>query len=115
MGTAMWADDLVPYGVTLTFGIGRARIALAGEFDVATGAALVDATTSAVARYALVEIDLRDVTFLDSHGCRALLKVKRFADAYDSKISVVGVSEQARETIEFAGIGPQLGGLPPAG
>lgn len=90
MGAPMWSEDLGPFGVELTFHPDCARIALSGPVDVACGAALVDAATSAVARYKFVEIDLAAVTAIDEVGVRALVKVKRFADAHDALLSVVG-------------------------
>lgn len=111
-GAVMWAGDLGPYGVTLTFGDDAARIALSGQVDVATGSALIDAATSAVARYAVVEMDLSGVTFIDSIGLRALLKVKRFADAYDTTVAFVAVSSPVRATIGLAGLADQFGELP---
>lgn len=91
MGAPMWADDLGRFGVVLTFHDDCARIALSGPVDVACGAALIDAATSAVARYKFVELDLSAVAAIDDVGVRALVKVKRFADAYDALVAVIGV------------------------
>lgn len=115
MSSARWANDLVPFGVTLTFGENSARIALSGEFDVATGSALVDAATSAVARYKFVDLDFGGVSFIDSCGVRAVIKVKRFADAYGALLAVSGVDTKVREVFEIAGVAEVLGlGDPPA-
>lgn len=112
MGTPMWADDLGPYGVVLTFERDCARIALAGDVDVATGSALIDAMTSAVARYKFVELDLGDVSAMDEIGARALVKAKRFADAHDALLAVVHVPDVVTAALDpgarsFLGVAPQ--------
>jgi anti-anti-sigma factor len=105
----MWESDLAPFGVELTFGDEGARIALSGQVDVATGAALVDAATSAVARYPLVQIDLGAVTSIDSNGLRALVKVKRFADAYGVLLAVTDVGGAVEDALVTSGVGVELG------
>lgn len=105
----MWEGDLSPHGVTLTFGAFAARIALVGAVDVATGGALVDAATSAVARFKFLDLDLAGVTAIDDPGLRSLIKVKRFADAYGALVSVVEASPVARAALASSGLGAQLG------
>ena len=111
----MWESDLGPHGVSLTFEPDRARIALRGQVDVATGSALVDAATSAVARYRCVDLDLASVTSIDELGMRSLVKVKRFADAYQTAISVVAASDVVSAALAEAGLSMQLGFLTPLG
>lgn len=50
------------------------RVLLAGEFDLSNAAELTEALTRAVARagVARVVVDMRDTTFLDSSGIRAI-------------------------------------------
>jgi len=103
MGAAMWADDLVPFGVRLSFEGDRAFIALSGDFDVATGSAFVDAMTSAVARYEVIDLDLGDVSFIDSAGIRSLIKARRFADAYGSRIVCSTTAERVTELLAISG------------
>ncbi len=68
MSDPMWADDLAPHGVELRFERDHAHISLLGQVDLATGVALVDAATSAVARYERVELDLSGVTWIGDAG-----------------------------------------------
>jgi len=100
----MWEQDLAPFGVALHFDEDRARISLRGEVDVATGAALVDAATSAVARYRFVEIDLAEATSLSEPGVRALVKVTRFAEAYGSLLGFTGATGSVADDLAGAGL-----------
>jgi len=109
MGTAMWESDLAPHGVQLEFDDDRATIRLSGDVDVATGSALMDAATSAVARFRLVDIDLGGVTAMGEHGLRSLVKVRRFADAYRSVVAVVAASPTAADALREAGLVEILG------
>lgn len=99
VGSVMWEGDLSPFGVRLVFEGERAVISLVGEVDVATGVALVDAATSAVARYRFVDIDLGAATAIDDAGLRSLLKVQRFADAHGALVSVVGAAGPVAERV----------------
>lgn len=102
---AMWADDLSPFGVTLTFGDDRATIALDGDVGVATGAALIDAATSAVARFDRVDIALHGATGIDESGMRSLVKVLRFAEAHRARVMIVGGTGVVAEALLSSGIG----------
>lgn len=105
----MWADDLGPHGVELTFSDDHATIALSGAVDVGTGSALLDAATSAVARYRQVEISLHRATAIDDSGLLSLLKVKRFADAHRARVALVGGTGAVAEALVASGIGSQFG------
>lgn len=111
----MWASDLAPHGVELRFGDAGAVIALDGQVDVETGLALIDAATSAVARYPAVELDLGRVTAIDEPGLRSLVKVQRFADAYGVAVTVVRPSPAVEAALAEAGLTGQLGTGPAAG
>jgi ABC-type transporter Mla MlaB component len=106
----MWESDLSPYGVELIFEDDRARILLRGEVGIATGVALVDAATSSIARFRVLEIDLRAVTAMDEVGARALIKVQRFADAHDSMVEIAGASGGVAEMLLATGVHQDLSG-----
>lgn len=109
MSDPMWADDLAPHGVELRFERDHAHISLLGQVDLATGVALVDAATSAVARYERVELDLSGVTWIGDAGLRSLVKVRRFCDAHDARVAVVAASSVAAEALSESDAGAALG------
>lgn len=90
---------------------GTARLAVAGELDVLSGRSVREAMERAADDGArTVELDLRDVTFLDSSGLAAVLHGAR--DLSARGIAVAARSppgSEARLVIEMAGVGPLLG------
>jgi len=49
-------------------------------------------------------VDLSGVPFLDSAGINALLKVRRWADANERTVRVVGADGMVREVLELTGV-----------
>lgn len=69
---------------------GRHRIVLSGELDVAVSAKLVSVLQNLIAaRSQELEIDLREVVFIDSTGLRALLVAKEEAAATEIPLYVI--------------------------
>jgi anti-sigma B factor antagonist len=87
------------------------RLAVAGEVDLAGGGELRDAMEqAALGRAAAVELDLRDVSFLDSSGLAAVLSGARVLDAHGCALrTACPPGSEARLVIEMAGVGRLLG------
>jgi anti-anti-sigma factor len=59
----------------------RELLTLRGEWDTSNASAIIDAVTDAIeAGCSHVALDLRDVTYLDSTGLAALLKIQKQAE-----------------------------------
>ena len=84
---------------------GVARIVLAGELDM-------DSLTSLTDRLKLAELDgartialdLRDLTFMDSSGLRALLQARDRARTNGHRFVIVGVGPSVRRVFEVSGM-----------
>jgi anti-anti-sigma factor len=55
---------------------GRRRVAVSGEIDLQTAPVLEHALTEACAAAATIELDLHEVSFIDSSGIRVILSAK---------------------------------------
>ena len=89
---------------------GRAtRIAPCGELDIATTPeleqALADATADGVEE---IVLDLRELTFMDSTGLRALAQANTRADASGVALSIVRGPRQIERVLEISGLGSLL-------
>ena len=67
---------------------GHASIAVSGEIDLATVEALVAAVERSAPPGGTVEIDLREVDFMDSSGVAALNRCRRLAQELDAAFVV---------------------------
>ena len=85
------------------------HISPCGELDIATAPeleqALSDATTSATA---VVVLDLRELTFMDSTGLRALAQANTRADAAGVALSIIRGTRQIERVLEISGLGTLL-------
>jgi stage II sporulation protein AA (anti-sigma F factor antagonist) len=76
-------------------------VVVAGEVDMSTAGAMIDATTEEKARR--LTLDLRQVTFFDSAAIHAVVQLAdRFADGL-----AVLPSRQVRRVLEISGLGDQ--------
>lgn len=81
-------------------------IALASELDLSTSDEVEEqliAHGSAEGVTHLV-VDLAGVTFMDSAGINALLKVRRWADANERSVRVTGATGLVHEVLELTGV-----------
>jgi anti-anti-sigma factor len=85
------------------------HIAPCGELDIATTPeleqALTDATASAMAE---VVLDLRELTFMDSTGLRALAQANTRADDAGVALSIIRGPRQIERVLEISGLGALL-------
>jgi anti-anti-sigma factor len=80
-----------------------------GELDIATTPeleqALADATADAVAE---IVLDLRELTFMDSTGLRALAQANARADECGISLSIIRGRRQIERVLEISGLGALL-------
>jgi anti-sigma B factor antagonist len=87
----------------------KTRIAPAGELDIATAPefeqAIADATSEPGAELVL---DLRELTFMDSTGLRALAQTNARADKAGFALSIVRGPRQIERVLEISGLAELL-------
>ena len=88
---------------------GRIQIVPSGELDIATAPqlerAIAEATAAAVAELVL---DLRQLTFMDSTGLRALAQANVNAEAAGTRLAIWRGSHQIERVLEISGLGTLL-------
>jgi anti-sigma B factor antagonist len=109
--------------VHVSVGPGCTRVTLAGEIDTELAADLREATTQAEDPGLPIEVDAREVTFMDSTGGAFLA---RLAIRNSTRVRLVGAPPEVRFLLEVTRIGDLLdvvdepvraegcGGVPPA-
>ena len=85
--------------------IGRVCLVLGGSLDIATRSAVIAAGESVLedGPQHLV-LDLRDVSFIDSTGFRALLEVNRSAQAAGTQVVLKAPSRRVVRLLEVIGL-----------
>ena len=85
------------------------HIAPCGELDIATTPeleqALADATADSLTE---VVLDLRELTFMDSTGLRALAQANAHADERGVALSIIRGPRQIERVLEISGLGTLL-------
>jgi len=114
-------DDLVPppspmdavsltpeaasFDITLTRTPGRATLTLVGELDLVTTPRLSKyLSTLAQTGQGLIVIDLRQLTFLDSIGVRALVAADSFVRRDGWSLAIVKGPPQVQRVLEICGL-----------
>jgi anti-sigma B factor antagonist len=83
---------------------GVVRVALSGELDIASAPLLEEALDAVIANgFLAVMVDLRELTFIDSSGLRALLRARARADTSGKGLILVGASDAAQRLFELTG------------
>jgi len=82
------------------------RIAISGEVDALSAAQLEQTFIGAVRRHrpAVVEMNVRDVTFLDSAGIRTLVVCQADARQVDCRIALLDTPPLFRRVLEICGL-----------
>jgi anti-anti-sigma factor len=83
---------------------GVVRIVVGGEVDMASAPSLAGSLEGAElgGTHAII-LDLRDTTFIDSSGLRAILKASQRAKSNGHQLAIVGVNPSARQLFELTG------------
>jgi anti-anti-sigma factor len=94
-----------------------ARVTLAGEVDMADAEPLRELLAEVVSELREVELDLRDLRFIDSAGCQALIQVAMHAARVGGRIRVLTAEGPVRRVLSLLEIEQILGVVedPPAG
>ena len=83
---------------------GSARVVAVGEVDLASAPALVDAVRARLHGRREVQLDLRDVTFLDSSGVHALMQLAR-ADEGEGTLTISrDLRPQVEKVLDVSGV-----------
>jgi anti-sigma B factor antagonist len=91
-------------------GAGEAlRLRVSGEIDLATGPQLQESILAAAQQARRVELDARDVSFLDSSGIAALLAAHQAADVLGCEVVVTSASPHVRKVLRVSGVAAFLG------
>lgn len=92
----------------LTFDVtarnGGVRVLLRGALDIA-GAARLDDELHGFPPGDAVLLDVREVSFIDSTGLRALLEAGRAVDGDGSPVTLIGVSPAIERLLDLTGAG----------
>jgi anti-anti-sigma factor len=78
-------------------------LSVTGELDMATAPELEEAVERAQGGSAII-IDLRDLTFIDSSGIRALLHVYAAGQNGHSTVSFIRGQSTVQQTLQIAGV-----------
>ena len=82
-----------------------ARISVAGELDLDTGARLCDELVALADNdVTAVVVDVSSVTFIDSSGLRALLAFREQIHASNAKFVVDGASAAVERVLQLTGL-----------
>jgi anti-anti-sigma factor len=81
-----------------------ARLHLAGELDLARVAQLDQAVREAWGDSGRIEIDLRDLSFIDSSGLRALMDIHNVAESDGLSYALIQGPPEVHRTFELTGL-----------
>ena len=90
---------------------GRPVLGVEGDLDLASAQALIEAAEkiAATAPEGPLRLDLAGVTFMDSTGLGALIKVRNAALDRGSELEIVGRSKAAERAFTLAGLDDVFG------
>jgi anti-anti-sigma factor len=92
-------------------GTGLVRLAAAGEIDMASAPQLDRALTDALTRHEPrhIEVDLAEVSFLDSSGINALVGARSRAASTGCRFSVTNPAPPVRRVLDVTGLSAVFG------
>ena len=108
------ARDVEPFRIDTRREGDRVVVAPTGEIDLATSGQLHAALTEAFGSVEDVDLDLTDVTFIDSTGLRALLLAHQTAQEKGWMFTVSGANSAAKRLLELTGVAEVVRQPPPA-
>jgi anti-anti-sigma factor len=81
---------------------GAAVLTLRGELDIASAPVLVEGALRCIGQgHDRLVLDLAEVTFLDSSGINAIVRVLRSAEAHGGRLALARPTRQARRVFEL--------------
>jgi anti-anti-sigma factor len=87
---------------------------VSGELDLRTSTIFEERVAPLIRRPGTVALDFGRVSFIDSVGLGALMRLKRLADQHGANLLVAGASDFVRRIITVTGLAGALNLLPPA-
>jgi len=90
------------------------RLHLEGDMTIYHAAEIKDGLLGALAQCAALEIDLSDVTEIDSAGVQLLLLVSREAAAQEKELRILAQSQAVLEVSRLCRLAAKLGGASPS-
>lgn len=106
---AVFGDDAGT--VRVTFSLTSARLVLAGEVDARLNAQLASATLQLTENGLPVDVDTRDVTFMDS---AVIALIAHLANRLTAPVRIVAPSDQVRFLLEVTHVGDLVEIVEPA-
>jgi anti-anti-sigma factor len=97
----------VPFGIEVSFpSPGAARMAVAGEIDLATAPILGMRLLSVITDHwpAIIDVDLTEVTFLDCTGIGALVAVRNAAEQTGCRVWISHPQPMSAVILEVVGL-----------
>jgi len=83
---------------------GTCSVSLSGEIDLAVSDDVVTAVRSCFTRAEHVEVDLSEVSFIDSSGLGALVLLRNEAIQQGKQLTLVQVSAATRRLLQITGL-----------
>jgi anti-anti-sigma factor len=88
----------------------RVTVRVAGEIDLASAGDMEAPVLELLdSGFAHVELDLRQVTFMDSSGIRVLISAHQQAENRGARLSILVGASRIRQTLELSGAIEYLG------
>jgi anti-anti-sigma factor len=83
---------------------GRCVVRAAGDIDLAVVVEFQDAVRSSLERFDAVELDLGNVTFIDSSGLGSLVLMRKEAAAMGKSLTLANLSRATSRLLEVTGL-----------
>jgi anti-sigma B factor antagonist len=102
------------FRIEVTATPGTRAVKVTGELDSGTCEALLEAVEQSLAERGedALRIDLREVSFIDSTGMRALIQIERMATDRSAPLTLVPPSDDVTELLRIAGIADRMNLVP---
>ncbi len=96
-------DKANPLEITMDHEGDEVRLAVRGEVDLETSAALTEALTEVVSTRH-ISLDLTDVGYMDSTGLRAILEAREAIERAGGTLEVAAASNIVARLIDISGV-----------
>jgi anti-anti-sigma factor len=83
---------------------GRSKVSVAGELDAASAGELEEALSAQSLAGTMIELDLGEVSFIDSSGLRALLVAQQAATDAGGSLVLVATTPAVDRLLELTGL-----------
>jgi len=85
-------------------GDGACVVRPAGELDLAAVEEFIDVVRGSLSRCSAVEIDLGDITFIDSSGLGALVRLRKEAEANEASLYLTKINPATDRLLRITGL-----------